>query len=88
MKKYEALMKAISKKKPAPAAGDETKRMILRKKSNAMPTPAPKKDALGASGGWEGMTGKSTAQKIAEMRKAGVDSTTINDMLKSGKKSK
>lgn len=88
MKKYEALLKAVSKKKPVPGAGDETKRMILRKKSNAMPTPAPKKDAFGASGGWEGMTGKSTAQKLAEMRKAGVDNSTIQDMLKSGKKSK
>ena len=52
------------------------------------PKATPKKDSLGASGGWEGMTNMSTSKKIAEMRKAGVDEPTIQSMIKSGKKSK
>lgn len=91
MKKYEALAKFVAAKKvqpqlkpsPKPAPGgkvDETKRLLARKPA------APKKDAFGASGGWEGMTGLSKSQKIAEMRKAGISESDIKDMLQSGKK--
>lgn len=39
------------------------------------------KKKSGASGGWEGMTGMTRAQKIAEMRKAGVSEDAIKAAL-------
>jgi len=54
--------------KGAAANKEALKRVAAKKKS-------------GASGGWEGMTGMTRAQKIAEMRKAGVSEAAIKAAL-------